>query len=50
MAMRMGHRPIPKVNKVVKNNNKVLTEYFPLGIIKMNKGNTNKIKEKGKLV
>ena len=34
------------VNKVVKNNNKVLTSNFPSVIIKTDKGNTNKIKKK----
>ena len=38
------------VNKVAKNNNKVLTSSFPFGIIKMNKGNTNNNKEKERLI
>ena len=38
------------VNKVVKNNNKVLTKYFPSVIIKTDKGNTNNNKEKERLI
>ena len=38
------------VNKVVKNSNKVLTKYFLSVILKTDKGDTNKNKEKGKLI